>query len=53
VEVLEAVNPFLAGDYPNYGIDASWTDEPELWEFLREKTAPELELHLAGARGLW
>jgi hypothetical protein len=35
------------------GIDASWTDDAELWEFLRSNDVPELELSLAGERGLW
>jgi hypothetical protein len=35
------------------GIDASWIDDSELWEFLRSATAPDLELSLAGPRGLW
>jgi hypothetical protein len=35
------------------GIDASWGNDVELWDFLRAETAPNLKLDLAGARGLW
>jgi KAP family P-loop domain len=35
------------------GIDASWTHDAELWEFLREEAHPDLKLDLAGPRGLW
>jgi hypothetical protein len=35
------------------GIEASWTDDAELWEFLNAETRPELKLDLAGPRGLW
>jgi hypothetical protein len=35
------------------GIDASWTNDAELWEFLRSETGPSLTLDLAGPRGLW
>jgi hypothetical protein len=37
----------------DHGIDASWTDDGELWEFLHAETTPDLELTLAGSRGLW
>jgi hypothetical protein len=46
---LESFNQALA----DAGIEASWGDEPELWEFLREETRPEFELHRATACGLW
>jgi len=35
------------------GIDAPWTDDSELLEFLLAKTSPELRLDLAARRGLW
>jgi hypothetical protein len=35
------------------GITASWTNDAELWEFLRDQAHPELQLDLAGPRGLW
>lgn len=35
------------------GIEASWADDPELWEFLRAATPPELDITLAASRGLW
>jgi hypothetical protein len=35
------------------GIDASWSADRELWEFLRAEVQPELSLDLAGSRGLW
>ena len=33
-------------------IQASWTDDAELWEFLRAATPPELRIALAASRGL-
>jgi KAP family P-loop domain/TIR domain len=35
------------------GIEASWADDAELWEFLRAATPPELGIALAASRGLW
>jgi hypothetical protein len=35
------------------GIEASWTDEAELWEFLRADVQPDMKLDLAGPRGFW
>jgi hypothetical protein len=35
------------------GIDASWTDDVELWEYLNADTHADLKLNLAGPRGLW
>jgi hypothetical protein len=35
------------------GIEASWTDDAELWEFLHAATPAELGIELAASRGLW
>ncbi len=35
------------------GVEAAWTGDLELLEFLREPTAPQLRLDLAGPCGLW
>lgn len=35
------------------GIEASWTDDAELWEFLHTATPAELGIELAASRGLW
>ena len=37
----------------DHGIDASWVDDAELWEFLHAETSPELSIDLAASRGLW
>jgi hypothetical protein len=35
------------------GIKASWTDDQELWGFLRAEVESHLKVDQAGARGLW
>jgi KAP family P-loop domain len=35
------------------GVNASWVDDVELWEFLHSESRPDLKLDLAGPRGLW
>jgi hypothetical protein len=37
----------------NERIEASWTDDVELWEFLRAATPSELGIEFAASRGLW
>ena len=36
----------------DHGIDASWVDDAELWEFLHAETSPELSIDLAASRTL-
>jgi hypothetical protein len=35
------------------GIEASWTDNAELWEFMHAAMPSELGIALAASRGLW
>lgn len=35
------------------GIEASWTDDAELWGVLHAETPPDLSIVLAASRGLW
>jgi hypothetical protein len=49
IDTPEAFTEALAGA----GIEASWIDDEELWQFLRAETPPDLKLDLAAPRGLW